>query len=217
SNIGVDPMTSDVITSDGDTSSVRASFTLDGSTPNWMWTTNVAAQQNVSDNRIMSSTPSRSDSTNTSYEAIGNVTGALSAVPAGQLRVSARGSINDSQLEGSSFRNGLTTNTDLDRSDLGLRVTLNAPLTSRNRHFLDALGDIGANVSGSIDKLSDFDTVSTIGGGMNWSPISDVHLSMQFDDANSAPSLDQLGAPALTTPGVTVFDATTGQTVLVSV
>lgn len=217
SNIGLDPATSDLITSDSTTGSARASFTLDGSTPNWMWTANVSAQQSESNTRIDSSSSGRSDSTSTSYEAVGNITGALFSVPAGQLRLSTRSSFNEAALEGSSLRNGVTTDTDLDRSDVGLRVTLNAPLTSRNHHVLDAVGDVSANVSGSIDKLSDFDTVSTLGGGMNWSPVSDVHFSVQFDDANSAPSLNQLGAPALTTPGAPVFDPTTGQTVLVSV
>ncbi len=44
SRIGLDPITSTVITAHGAAGSARASFTLDGSTPNWMWTANVGVR-----------------------------------------------------------------------------------------------------------------------------------------------------------------------------
>jgi hypothetical protein len=217
SHVGLDPATSDLVKSQNQAESANASFTLDGSSTSWSWTATARAQQRRSTTTVEASDPSRSESTNTNFEAIANINGVLARLPAGSLRLSARGSFNEAELDGSSLHNGVTTQSNLDRSDLGARFTLSAPIAKRSRHVLEGLGDVSVNLTGSIDALSDFDTAWSIGGGVNWSPVSDVRLSLQFDHANSAPSLEQLGAPQLTTPGTIVFDATTGQTVLVSV
>ena len=205
-----------VIAAENNTQSAQGSFTLDGSTSNWLWTATASAERDENNNQVESSTPERSNSTDTSYALVANASGKLASLPAGEMRLSARASFNEGELHGWSDRNGLTEDSHLSRSDLGARVTFTAPITARN-HFGAGFGNLSLNVSASLDQLSDFDTVTTLGGGANWSPIADLRFSAQFDDANSAPSLDQLGAPTLITPSTPVFDPSTGQTALVTV
>ena len=134
SMIGVDPVTLDAIRSKSDSNSAHLGFTLDASTANWLVTATATAQRDESHNRVEGSSPSLSDSVNTAYEGAINTTGALFAVPAGQARLSARGSFSDSALDGKSVRNGLSTHTSLNRSALGARFTLNAPILSTRHH-----------------------------------------------------------------------------------
>ncbi|MES1156829.1 MAG: hypothetical protein ABUL73_03520 [Alphaproteobacteria bacterium] len=215
--LGFDPGSGETTRSKNHSENARLGFTLDGAGSNWMWTATATGEQDTSRNRVESAiAPSLSESTNTSYQAIFNTQGALFTAPAGPVRLSARGSYSDMTLDGSSFRNGVTQDTNLSRSDWGARVTLSAPLTSRTRHVLAGLGNVSVNLSGSVDELSDFNTTSTFGGGVNWSPIADIHLSLQANRAHDAPSLQQVGAPVQVTPGVQVFDPDTGQTVFVT-
>jgi hypothetical protein len=214
--IGLDQNTQQVIHAQNDTRSVEGNFTLDGATPNWLWTASANLSRSDNNAAVESSTPQHSDAVNTSTALIANASGAVLALPAGAVRLSGRGSFTASDLDGASDRNGLTEDTHLSRTDFGARVTLSAPITARN-HFGSGFGNFSLNASGSVDKLSDFDTVTTLGGGANWSPIADVRLSAQIDDAHAAPSLDQLGDPALATPGAPVFDPNTGKTALVTV
>jgi len=216
--LGFDPMSGESTLSKNHSTSSRLGLTLDSAGTNWMWTATATAQQDTSRNRVESAiAPSLSDSTNTTYEGVLNATGALFTAPAGPVRLSARGSYSDTTLDGSSFRNGMSQDTNLSRSDWGARVTLSAPLTSRTRDVAAGLGNISVNLSGSVDDLSDFDATSTFGGGVNWSPIADIRLSLQGNHAHSAPSLQQLGGPVQVTPGAQVFDPDTGQTVFVTV
>src|SRR5262249_18443971 len=149
-------------------------------------------------------------------EALGNITGAILDVPAGKMRLSARASFNKSVLDGDSTRNNVFQSTYLDRSDVGGQVTLSAPLTSSRRDVLGVLGDISVFANGSVNSLSDFDTVTSYGGGLTWAPISQMHFSLRANHAESAPSLSQLGSPTVVTPGAQIYDQATQQTVFVT-
>ena len=64
--------------------------------------------------------------------------------------------------------------------------------------------------------VSDTHGSATYGAGINWAPTTDLRFSIQGNRAQSSPSLQQLSAPVLVTPGVSVFDPLTGQSVLVT-
>ncbi len=216
SKIGIDGSTGNDILSKQDSTSARLGVTLDGQTLNWMWTGSLQANHSESKNDILSTAGSTSDSKNTTLDALANITGAILDVPAGKMRLSARGSLNKSVLDGESDRNGFIQSTFLTRSTAGAQVTLSAPLTSSRRNVFGEVGDISAFVHGSVDSLSDFDTVTSYGAGLTWAPMSGMHFSLRGNHTEAAPSLQQLGSPTVVTPGSQIYDQVTGQTVFVT-
>ena len=48
---------------------------------------------------------------------------------------------------------------------------------------------------------------------MNWPPVPGYNLSVSHTNDQAAPTIQQLGAPPVSTPGVALFDYATGQTV----
>jgi hypothetical protein len=78
---------------------------------------------------------------------------------------------------------------------------------------LAPLGDLSLNFNAEVEKLSDFGTLRTLGAGINWSPIEEVSLIASVTDEDGAPSIGQIGDPAIETPNVRVFDFVRGETV----
>ena len=91
-------------------------------------------------------------------------------------------------------------------------VNLDLPITKRS----SAIGRLTANANGSVTRLSDFGTLTTLGAGLNWSPAQRLNLTASWTREEGPPSLQQLGDPLIETPDVSVFDFATGQTVLVT-
>src|SRR3546814_19423389 len=72
------------------------------------------------------------------------------------------------------------------------RLNLDLPITSKRRDVLAFAGDLSANANVSVDHLSDFGTLTTIGYGANWGPFDALRVQVSFDDAERAPSANQL-------------------------
>ncbi|MCA3692454.1 hypothetical protein [Aquidulcibacter sp.] len=196
----------------------RAAVTVNGTTDGWQWTATGSADQTKSDTRTVSplAAAQTANSTATVYEVIYNTTGPMIDVPAGPIRGSFRIGYQDRQLESESVRNGLTTFTNLSRGDVTGRGNLSIPITSRRSGFGESFGDLSLSVNGFYTDLSDFGGLQGGGLGVNWSPLSNVRLSVAYDASEAAPSIQQLGNPVLVTPGSAVFDFQSGQTVLVN-
>lgn len=137
----------------------------------------------------------------------------LFRAPAGQVTSSFRVSNARSWINSQSQRLGVNTVTELSRNVLAGQANLNVPLTSRRNDFLSALGDLSINGNVGIDDVSDFGSLTTVGAGLNWSPITPLQLRVSFSSEERAPSLGQLNNPLLLTPASRVFDYVTGQTV----
>jgi uncharacterized membrane protein YgcG len=141
------------------------------------------------------------------------VNGPLLKVPAGTMNGSFKLGDSQSGFVSSSQRLGLIQRADLSRNDLNGQINLDLPLTSRRNHVLAPMGELSVNVNLAVDRLSDFGTIHSVGYGLNWQPITQVRLVVSRTRDEAAPSVSQLGAPTLTTPGVRIFDYATGQTV----
>ncbi len=94
-------------------------------------------------------------------------------------------------------------------------MNFDLPISRRNRDF-SALGNLTLNGNAEVEQLSDFGTLTTIGGGLNWSPVDRLSFIASWTREEGAPSVSQLGDPILETPETRVFDFTTGETVLVT-
>jgi hypothetical protein len=97
-----------------------------------------------------------------------------------------------------------------------VQANLDIPIASRRREVRTWLGNLSANLNGELDQLSDFGTLTTLGGGITWSPKEPLSLIASFTEEDGAPAVQQLGDPVLLTPNVAVFDFTRGETVEVT-
>jgi hypothetical protein len=105
----------------------------------------------------------------------------------------------------------------LSRGDLNGGVNVAIPITSTRDDFGAALGDISVNLSGGVDELSDFGTLTDWSAGLNWGLTDRLNFGVTYVGRDAAPSLAQLGAPETTTVNVPVYDIANGETVLATV
>jgi uncharacterized membrane protein YgcG len=140
------------------------------------------------------------------------VNGPLVRLPAGPLYVSAKlGDVIAASQSGSTIAD-VSQHLGLTRNIGQAQLNLDLPLTSRSRHVLGALGDFAVNANVAVDHYSDFGDLVTLGYGFRWTPIQGTNLIVSEIHDHQAPSLQQLDAPVVATPGVRLFDFATGQT-----
>jgi iron complex outermembrane recepter protein len=139
--------------------------------------------------------------------------GPLFQLPAGAFYGSFKVGDSESLQISHAMQAGLAESADLSRNDANVQLNLDLPLTSRDKHVFGWIGDLSLNGNFAVDYLSDFGLLKTIGYGLNWTPVEGVSLIVSHTDDQAAPTLAQLAAPLVTTPGTRLFDYVTGQTV----
>ncbi|MCK5911376.1 MAG: TonB-dependent receptor plug domain-containing protein [Caulobacter sp.] len=153
-------------------------------------------------------------STSASAELVLN--GALFQLPAGPLQTTLKVGANSKSLDSKTVRSGVTTTRDITRTTESVQGSFTVPLTSTRQDFLAKAGDLSVNFNLGYDDLSDLGGLTTLGGGLNWSPIKKISFIASYTDEEGAPSTNQINDPVLVTPNVSVFDFTTGQTVIIT-
>lgn len=143
----------------------------------------------------------------------GVASGEVFSVPAGPVRSSIKLGETADWLSSRSLRSGVESETDLSRNTLSAQGSLDVPLTSRKRDVLPFLGELSVNANGAVSELSDFGTLTTVGFGANWRPITGVSLIVSQSRDEGAPTTSQLGGPVVATEAARIFDYVTGQTV----
>ena len=142
--------------------------------------------------------------------------GNLFMLPAGGLQTTFKVGANSKGLNSETVRSGVTTKRDITRTTESFQSSFNLPITSTRNNVLAKLGDLSANVNAGYDNLSDLGGLTTLGGGFNWSPIKPISFIASYTDEEGAPTTNQINDPLVVTPNVSVFDFTTGQTVIIS-
>ena len=137
-------------------------------------------------------------------------------LPAGGISSSFRFGADTRSLDSTSIRSGLTIERSQSRDRFNSQASFSIPIASRRRDILTAIGDLSANFNVGYEELSDFGGLTTLGFGINWSPIEALSLNVSYTDENGAPTISQLNDPIISTPNVPVFDFRTNQTVLVT-
>lgn len=202
---------------DSKSQTVRAAAGLDGAASGWQWTTTATADNTHLESRTKDSlAPSRTESDQALYDLTGNVNGSFLDVPAGRARAALRLGAEHRTIDSTSTSIGGVRNAQLERTTPSGRLTLSAPLTSRRNEFGQALGDVSLNATASWSDPSDFAALTGFGFGASWAPIRTVRFSLQAENSEAAPSLQQLGDPLLVTPDVRFFDTATGQSVVIT-
>lgn len=139
--------------------------------------------------------------------------GALKRLPAGDISTSVKLGAEGAWVDSWSRRGGVENSVDLSRGTANAQVSFDVPITSRKNNFMAKAGDLSANLNLSVNQLSDFGTLTSIGYGLNWSPIKPVSFIVSMNNQENAPSMSQLGGAQVTTPDVQVFDYVRGESV----
>ena len=153
-------------------------------------------------------------STSASTELVLN--GTLYRLPAGNLQTTLKVGADTRSLDSKTVRSGVTTMRDVTRNRQNFQSSFNIPLTSTREDVLAKLGDLSTNFNFGYENLSDLGGLTTLGGGLNWSPIKPISFIASYSDEEGAPSTNQINDPIVVTPNVSVFDFTTGQTTIIS-
>ena len=232
------------LTRDTDTVSAHAGLALNGNRGSWRWSLTGNTDQSRSVTRTdrspdVSAIQARIDAGDPTLDPLGDVgalaerfprdrarstnrsgdldlvlNGPLAELPAGRASVTLRAGGDTRDLTSRSTRRGLETRRDLGRDRLSGSASIDLPIARRGG-ALSALGNLSLNANAEIERLSDFGSLLTVGGGVVWSPAERLNLIASWTREEGAPSLQQLGDPLLVTPGTRVFDYRTGETVLV--
>ena len=198
--------------------SAHVGFALNGNRGKWRWSAtgngDVGHSETRSD-RADETRGDRSETFSTSADVDVTANGPLFALPAGDASMTVR--VGASTLHRDSERRNASelSETELSRTRGSGSINVDLPVSRRNRDF-SALGNLTLNANAEIEQLSDFGTLTTVGAGLNWSPVDRLSFLASWTREEGAPSVAQLGDPILETPETRVFDFTTGETVLVT-
>jgi len=135
------------------------------------------------------------------------------SLPAGPVVSTIKAGFDMLRQNAFSDRGGFIQNVALGRDQGRVQASFDVPLTSVRNDVLSAAGDISLNFNASLDQLSDFGTLTSIGYGLNWAPSSRLRLLVSVSHEEAAPTIQQLGNPLVVTPNVRIFDLVNGETV----
>jgi len=197
----------------------HAGVTLNGTKSNWRWTLtgNGDLERDITgtDNDDPSTIRDRAVETTESADTKATANGTLFTLPAGNASTTVTLAGSTVHLDSQRRRDGLTDSHSLSRTMGEAAMNLDLPISRRNKDF-SALGNLTLNGNAEVDQLSDFGTLTTIGAGVNWSPVDRLNFLTSWTREEGPPTINQLGDPVLVTPGTRMFDFVTGQTVLVT-
>ena len=144
------------------------------------------------------------------------LTGDVWELPAGGVSSTFKFGADTRSLDATSVRSGVTSERSQSRDRYNGQVNFSVPIASTRAEVLPLLGDMSLNVNAGYEDLSDFGGLTSLGMGLNWTPIEPVSFLFSFTDEQGAPSISQLNDPVISTPNVPVFDFATNETVLIS-
>ncbi len=187
----------------------RLGSVFDGRVGHWRWSLtggyNRAAVEVLTDSIAESQLRDRVRSVDQVADADLIVSGSLFNLPAGPVTASIGGGVGARGFRGSSVRGEEVSLTRLGRDRAAARVNVDVPITPDDAR---AIGTLSANIGAELERLSDVGTLTTIGGGLTWSPIAAINVVASLTQEEGAPTIEQLGAPTIITPASRTFDFT---------
>jgi hypothetical protein len=212
---GLSDFALDPLVRDTNNATAHLGFSLNGNKGKWRWSAtgngDVARAETRSD-RADEQIGDRSETLTASGDVDLLANGPLFALPAGDASATFKVGASTLHLDSVRRRAGDPSANDLGRTRGNASASIDFPISRRNRDF-SALGNLTLNANAEVEQLSDFGTLTTVGAGLNWSPVDRLNLITSWTREEGAPSVQQLGDPVLDTPGTRIFDFTIGQTV----
>jgi hypothetical protein len=218
--IDLNPTLLEPLDRDTNTDSAHVGLVLNGTTKSqWRWTVTGTGDLDRTlthtdrDNATFPTDRTRETVATAELKATAN--GNLFKLPAGFASTTLTLDGNTQHLDSGRTRQGIGSSNSLFRTTGDAAVNLDLPISRRGREF-SALGNLTLNGNAEVDHLSDFGTLTTVGAGVNWSPVDRLTFISSWTREEGAPTINQLGDPVLDTPGSRIFDFRTGKTVLVT-
>ncbi len=217
SELGLSPFSAEALDRHSETRDGSLGAVVNGAYAGWQWsyTGGVERSESRSTTERASSVlayTDRSKSVTTTATSDAVVNRALFSLPAGQASATLAGKVQAQRFDSDSLRAGVSRSTELARDIGEVRASLDLPITRRGEGIPAGIGAISANVNVAAQNLSDFGALTTIGYGLNWTPIKPLRVLASVSQSDEAPSVNQLGDPVQATPGVRVFDLRRGVT-----
>lgn len=229
----------DPLMRNGETTTANAALALNGDLGRWRWTVNgnydrtetsTRTERGVDVSDIQAAvtagtfspfgdlgnlirTPDRAKSVSSAAGLNALVAGSPFSLPAGDVSTSFRVAATTTDFTSDSLRAGIANSTNLGRDSGSIRANIDLPIANAARDVLSALGRLSLNANAEVEQLSDFGTLTTLGYGVNWQPITAIRLLASVSHEENAPTQQQLGNPLITTPFVRTFDYVRGTTV----
>lgn len=160
--------------------------------------------------RVTDRATSRSDTAN----ALATLSGAPFELPAGEVTVTFKAGYGRRAIESETTRNPAAGTTSLKRDSVNTGININLPVASRDKDVLGFIGELSVNANAGYSDLSDLGGLVEYGAGFVWAPVKPLTLSFSYIGEEAAPSVEQLGNPLISTPNVTFYDFTRGESVL---
>ena len=218
--IGLNPNLLNPLARDTSNNTAHVGVTLNGQTKSqWRWTITSNGDLANSLTKTDQSDPDypreRATETTESGDLTGNLNGNLLKLPGGYATTTLTVGGTTEHLSSRASRRDVVTNSDLSRTTGLGKINLDIPISRRGYDF-SALGNLTINGNAEVQQLSDMGTLTSVGAGVNLTPIDRLNLLASWTREQGAPTINQLGDPEIETPGSRVFDFATGQTVLVN-
>ncbi|MGR4864656.1 TonB-dependent receptor plug domain-containing protein [Caulobacter sp. LARHSG274] len=193
-------------------------FTVDGDAKTWRWSLtgnyDHGYDRTLTDRSAETTDRARTITDGGNLQLVAN--GTLARLPAGDLSTTVKLGAEGSSLDAVSRRSTGETSSDLSRTGANAQLNFDLPITSRKNNVLAGMGDLSANLNLAVNRLSDFGALTTVGYGLTWSPIKPVSFIVSMTQQENAPTMSQLGAPAVARPDSRIFDFVRGETVQVT-
>jgi hypothetical protein len=217
--LGLAPAGDEALRRESEGRTAHLGLALNGNVRPWRWSLTGNYDNVLSTSRTDTGVGSAQDRAR-SVSSVGSAElvagGPLFDLPAGEASATVRAGFDSRDFSSRTLRSGLEQSRDLSRDRGAVQTSLDLPIASRRRAFLTDLGNLSVNLNAELERLSDFGTLTTLGAGLNWSPIEELNFGATYTDEDGAPSMQQLGDPVQATPGVRVFDFVRGETIDIS-
>ncbi|MES2722441.1 MAG: TonB-dependent receptor [Pseudomonadota bacterium] len=218
SKLGLSPFSTEALTRRSTSDNASLAGAMSGAYAGWQWSYTGALSRNVAksfNDRALGAIAytDRTRSVTTSAQSDIVLNRAFFELPAGQIGATLTGRVSTTNLESEALRAGGATATDLTRNIGQLQASFDVPLLRDGEGLGETFGKLSGNVNLGYQHLSDYGDLETVGAGLNWTPVKPLRLLASVNRTDQAPSINQLGDPVVTTPGVRVFDLSRGETV----
>lgn len=195
--------------------SARVGASARGEIAGWQWTAVADAQFLAAETRgeLAGAPGYRADFERVEFSLDGLANRTIAQLPAGEAGLSLRVAFNQSALQSRSTLSP-GQKVELSRSRATLSAGLDLPLSSREqgRRGVGNL-TLGLNADAMFDNLER--ALLRFDASVNWSPLPPLAVALGYTHEEDAPSLEDLGNPAVTLENVPVFDFTRGETAIV--
>lgn len=216
---GIDPVIFDPLQRRTQTDTAEAGFAFARTLGDWQLTATADASHAISTSLIDRRTTTVTD---TARSVVDSVTSLITAVgrpvhlPAGDVTMTLKSGFAYTGIASTDTRTG-AGETRLRRGDLSAGINLGIPIASRRNDVLSGIGDLSVNLSAGVNRLSDFGTITDWSTGLTWGITEKLGFQASYIVNRAAPTLTDLGNPAVQTFNVPVYDFVRGETALVTV